>query len=324
MIPGPIYEVLPYAYMLVGAFAIISIDMIAAKICGLILLALGAVIYRARRRYRHRKLRLEDVRGAKTHAKMIGTAGKHDAVKSQQDFQKGEDSYDQGDYPEAVKWYLKAAEQGNSSAQVNLGAMYAEGLGVAQDFQEALLWYREAAKQGDTVAYLNLGVMYVEGQGVSRNLQEALKCYRKAADQGSTLAQFNLGTMYEQNGDTLSLQEAATWYRKAAEQGYAPAQVNLAVMHVEGQGVQRDCQEALKWYQKAAMQNYAPAQFNLGVMYFQGQEGIAKDLTLAYVWFSRSALQDDEDAQIMRDKVASRLTPEQKTHAQQLFQSSVE
>jgi len=161
--------------------------------------------------------------------------------------------------------------------------------------------------------------MYVEGQGVPRDLQEALKYYRKAADQGNALAQFNLGMMYEQNNDTLSLQEAATWYQQAAEQDYAPAQVNLAVMYVEGQGVRQDFQQALKWYQKAAAQNYAPAQFNLGVMYFEGHEEIPKDLVMAYVWFSRSANQGDGDAQIMRDKVASRLTSEQKAYAQQLL-----
>ena len=157
-----------------------------------------------------------------------------------------------------------------------------------------------------------------------RDLQEALKCYRKAADQGNVLAQFNLGMMYEQNDDALSLQEAVAWYRKAAEQDYAPAQVNLAVMYVEAQGVHRDLLEALKWYQKAAAQDYAPAQFNLGVMYLEGQEDIPKDLAMAYVWFSRSADQGDEDARIMRDKIASRLTTKQMAHAQQLLQAPVE
>ncbi|MCB1919850.1 MAG: sel1 repeat family protein [Candidatus Competibacteraceae bacterium] len=324
MIPGPIYEVLPYAYMLVGAFAIISIDIIVAKVCGLILMILGGFIYQARRRYRHRKVRLEDMKGAKARAKKTFGSDRQDTLKSQQDFQKGEDCFEQGDYSEAVKWYLKAAEQGNSSAQVNLGAMHAEGWGTPRDFQEALFWYRAAAQQGDAVAFFNLGVMYVEGQGVPHDLQEALKCYRKAADQGNALAQFNLGMMYEQNDDALSLQEAVSWYRKASEQDYAPAQVNLAVMYVEGRGVPQDMLEALKWYQKAAAQDYAPAQFNLGVMYFQGQEGIPKDLGMAYVWFYRSADQGDEDARIMRDKVASRLTSEQRTHAQELLQVPVE
>ena len=170
MIPTPIYEILPYAYMLIGALAIVSIDIVVAKICGLILVTTGVLIYRVRRRYRHQKLRLGDLKNGKTHAYKTG---KQDIAKSNLDFQKGEDSDERGDYQEASKWYRKAAEQGNSSAQVNLGAMYAEGRGVAQDFQEALAWYREAAQQGEAVACFNLGVMYIEGQGVARDLQEA-------------------------------------------------------------------------------------------------------------------------------------------------------
>jgi uncharacterized protein len=44
------------------------------------------------------------------------------------------------DYNEAVKWYRKAAEQGNAPAQSNLGFMYENGHGVAQDFVQALMW----------------------------------------------------------------------------------------------------------------------------------------------------------------------------------------
>ncbi len=34
----------------------------------------------------------------------------------------------------AIYWYRQAAEQGYVSAQVNLGYMYKEGLGVPQDY----------------------------------------------------------------------------------------------------------------------------------------------------------------------------------------------
>ncbi len=41
-----------------------------------------------------------------------------------------------------------AAEQGDASAQYNLGVMYLEGLGVKQDSVEAYAWIRTAAAQG--------------------------------------------------------------------------------------------------------------------------------------------------------------------------------
>ena len=52
------------------------------------------------------------------------------------------------DYSEAVKWYRKAAEQGNKQAQYNLGVCYESGRGVPQDYSEAVKWYRKAAEQG--------------------------------------------------------------------------------------------------------------------------------------------------------------------------------
>ena len=73
------------------------------------------------------------------------------------------------DYVEAAKWYRRAAEQGDDSAQFNLGRMYADGEGVAQDYVEAAKWYRRAAEQGDDSAQFNLGRMYADGEGVAQD-----------------------------------------------------------------------------------------------------------------------------------------------------------
>ena len=62
-------------------------------------------------------------------------------------------------------WRL-AAEQGNASAQHNLGAMYDKGRGVPQDYAEAAKWFRLPAKQGNAQAQNNLGTMYDKGHGV--------------------------------------------------------------------------------------------------------------------------------------------------------------
>ena len=51
--------------------------------------------------------------------------------------------------------------------------MYDEGQGVSQNQAEALKWYRRAANQGDDMAQFNLGAMYANGQGVSQDLVRA-------------------------------------------------------------------------------------------------------------------------------------------------------
>ena len=101
------------------------------------------------------------------------------------------------DYVQAVKWFRKAALQGNVSAQYNLGLMYYKGQGVPQDYARALKWCRKAAKQGDASAQYNLGLMYYKGESVtqdyvlghmwwniaaSRSTGEQNKKYSKARD----------------------------------------------------------------------------------------------------------------------------------------------
>ena len=51
------------------------------------------------------------------------------------------------DYQEAMSWYRKAAEQGNASAQYNLGVSYANGQGVPQDYVQAHKWINLAASR---------------------------------------------------------------------------------------------------------------------------------------------------------------------------------
>ena len=57
-------------------------------------------------------------------------------------------------------------------------------MGVSQDYSEAVKWYRKAAEQGDAGAQNDLGVCYDNGQGVNKDYTEAVKWYRKAAEQG--------------------------------------------------------------------------------------------------------------------------------------------
>ncbi|MCY1306228.1 Sel1-repeat-containing protein YbeT [compost metagenome] len=52
------------------------------------------------------------------------------------------------DAPAAVRWFRKAAEQGNADAQFFLGIAYARGDGVEQDLSAAAEWYAKAAAQG--------------------------------------------------------------------------------------------------------------------------------------------------------------------------------
>lgn len=74
---------------------------------------------------------------------------------------------------ESLKSLHERAEKGDTKAQVNLGNVYREGEGVAQDYAEALRWHRKAAEQGEALAQYSVGVMYYRGQGVAQDYVRA-------------------------------------------------------------------------------------------------------------------------------------------------------
>ncbi len=111
-------------------------------------------------------------------------------------YDKATNAYIRGDYSTAYRLFSELAEQGDPTAQYNLGVIYNTGRGVPQDRKEALKWYRKAAEQGHPGAQNLLGYMYDNGQGVLQIYKEAVKWYRKAAEQGNPYGQANLAFSY--------------------------------------------------------------------------------------------------------------------------------
>ena len=139
------------------------------------------------------------------------------------------------------------AEQGDVSAEYNLGAMYRSGKGVPKDIQEAVKWYRKAAEQGDPNAQYLLGAMYAADEfSVSKSIHEAVIRNYYGQSVGDDVLR---GDGMPQN-----YAEAAKWYRKAAEQGNADGQRNLGVMCAYGDGVPQDYVDAYTWSNLAAAQ----------------------------------------------------------------------
>lgn len=67
----------------------------------------------------------------------------------------------------AVYWWKKAAENGHTDAQYNLGIIYTSGHGTIEpDIHKALKWWRLAAINGDAVAQFNLRALYANGKSV--------------------------------------------------------------------------------------------------------------------------------------------------------------
>jgi len=158
-------------------------------------------------------------------------------------------------------WLEKSAELGYVDAQKDMGHRWLE----AKRYSDALKWYRKAAEQGDIVSENQIG--WIRLTIVPVDYAEALTRFRKAADQGLAAAQINLGNMYRDGqGTDCDYNEAMALYLKAAEQDDETAENNIGWMYHNGLGVPLDYKKAVEWYKKAAERGYTIAQDNLRVL----------------------------------------------------------
>ena len=81
-----------------------------------------------------------------------------------------------------------AAEKGNATAQLNMGAMYLQGLCVEQNDREAFKWFLESAEGGNAQAQYMVGNMYLYHKGVDGDIYSRINAagvwMGKACDKG--------------------------------------------------------------------------------------------------------------------------------------------
>lgn len=111
----------------------------------------------------------------------------------------------------------KAAKSGQPAAQFYLAAHYQAGTGgVSKDLKQAFTLFKAAADQGITAAQLNVGRMYADGLGVSKSETSARQYFEKAASHGDNRASFNLAVMEEQKKNYMG---AYQWYELSTRDG---------------------------------------------------------------------------------------------------------
>ena len=116
----------------------------------------------------------------------------------------------------AAQYYEKAAVAGHAMAQLNSGFYHAR----KKDFPNAAKWFMKSALQGNRIAQYNIALCYEKGYGVEKNPAEAARYYRLSAEQGYMKAQCNLGVCYARGfGVAQDWAEAENWLQKAVSQG---------------------------------------------------------------------------------------------------------
>lgn len=168
-----------------------------------------------------------------------------------------------GDFVTAAQDFSIAAKAGNTQAEEQLGGLYLNGQGVAQNCSLAKHWFGLSALQGDTQAIYNIGVFYEHGICVPQNYAAAMTLYKAAGQRGWAEADNNVGNMYDQSeGVPRDDAEAIKWFTLAAAQNNTVAQLNLGLLAEAGLGETRNLVQADMWM-RLATKNASTSQLKL-------------------------------------------------------------
>lgn len=156
----------------------------------------------------------------------------------------GTDSFEQS-HAEAMKWFIKAAEQDDVVAQYYLGKMYKESLGVPRDDIEAYKWL--------TLAKMNTYIYTRDEFGTYTTMtlnKEKAEFVEKAILERAMLKSQMDGEEIEEGK-----LEVGRWLIGKAEKGDPDAQVWLAEKYFAGDHFPQDYVKSYQWY-KIAQNSY--------------------------------------------------------------------
>jgi TPR repeat protein len=232
------------------------------------------------------------------------------ALSAGEAYSKGRTAEAQHRYPEAVDYYQIAARHGDIKAELRLARLYRDGRdGVTRDLAASASWYLKAAEQGEVSAQYESGENYFYGRGVKKDYYQALRWYESAARRGHGAGRVRLAAMYYGGvGVGKDLRAAFKWYEAAATSGDASAKAMLGHMYLRGEGVTKNVAEAVKWLGSAATdpvwadrsadENPSnQARLELAAVYENG-DGVRKDAIKAF-----GLIKDASDHGSIRGKV---------------------
>lgn len=135
---------------------------------------------------------------------------------------------------------VKVAETGNPVCQWQLGNEYFDGKKVHRNYGEAVKWWTKAANQGNEWAQLDLAECYIWGKGVALDRKKGVQMLRLIIEKSKmtyfkALAMYRLSFCYFNGfGVTKNFDEGTKWLRKSAEMGFPNAQHDLGNAYLNG------------------------------------------------------------------------------------------
>lgn len=203
-------------------------------------------------------------------------------------YQYGSNGIEQND-DKAFRFYTKAADLGNSSAQNELADIYIE----KENYDKAFYLYKQSSKQNNKDALYSLGCLYSEGKTPYKEKDDvnAFICFKESAELGLSVAKASVGYSYLSGiGTKVNVKKAIRWLKEAAKDGNSLGQANLGYCYMNGVGVEKNYNKAVRLFNKAIKEDEPIAQNNLGLCYMNGW-GVEQNYNKALNLFRKAAKQ---------------------------------
>ena len=199
---------------------------------------------------------------------------------------------------EAIRWFRRAASQGEPVANYRLGRMAQASRGSLLP-TEARGFFQRAAQAGNVDAMLAYALV-LKSSPVPQDAPLAMEWAERAASQGNAEAMYQLAQMNDvwargpQNAEI-----ARHWYELAAADGHPEAALQAGLMAASGDGGAQDSEQAMALIRQSAEAGYAPAMGQYGLMLYQGWNDAEPDMDQAAEWFGRGAIGGDAESQFL-------------------------
>lgn len=200
----------------------------------------------------------------------------------------------------AKKYYLEAANRGDSASQYFLGKIFEEN-----NDSKCIEWYEKALSNGDIDSAVILATIYLEGKLIDKNSEKVNHYLTIVSDSQNVDALLDVMRLYyfgTNDGNNKDINEAIVWCKKAVEYGSITAVRNLSSLFDDvgidkaeyykyiveiavefnnealmiayryycDLGGQENALLAFEYLNKAIANEYAPAYYEMGLVYFSG------------------------------------------------------
>ncbi|MCV2503355.1 MAG: sel1 repeat family protein [Neisseriaceae bacterium] len=183
-------------------------------------------------------------------------------------------------YQNAVQYFSKACNVGDSESCLALGDLFRDGKGTDQDYNKALQIYNQACQR----SYINACVSAEEMRVILQGNQDKENLYQEAL-------KYELGL-----GQPENLQKALSLFAESCQQNNAQACMKIAGYYEEGSKISQNMNKAYDFYLKACDLNDYKACTRAGALIVNQGSKSGKNKELASSLLNKSCSANDVEA----------------------------